>query len=304
MEVTYEREPGVHDLILVVSDTRHLMWLLKCKKNGIPIVQRLDGIHWHNREKTIFSRSRLREHARNKIMQFIRNHVADHVIYQSEFIKDFWNVKHGPTPVPHSVIHNGVDTDLFSPDGGEMIRNQGITLITVEGSLSVERIIKTPLDVWRYLVRFREDTHLLLVGELSERLRHLLPEDSRVQYLGTMPNHKLPCYIRGSSVFLSAELNPPCPNSVIEALACGVPVVGFASGALPELVPDSAGVCVDYGADPWKFEEPDIPALGEAVMHVMSDYSKYSSGARNLANERYDVNHMAASYAEVFRNIL
>ena len=59
----------------------------------------------------------------------------------------------------------------------------------------------------------------------------------------------------------SAEVNPPCPNSVIESLACGLPVIGFDSGSLKELVTDDAGCIVPYGSNPWKLETPDISAL-------------------------------------------
>ena len=44
------------------------------------------------------------------------------------------------------------------------------------------------------------------------------------------------------------------PNSVIEALACGLPVVSFDTGALPELVTPGAGRVVAYGGDPWRLD--------------------------------------------------
>ena len=51
--------------------------------------------------------------------------------------------------------------------------------------------------------------------------------------------------------------NKPCPNSVIEALASGVPVVGYNSGSLKELV-GNAGIILPYtGGDPNKMEGPN-----------------------------------------------
>ena len=46
----------------------------------------------------------------------------------------------------------------------------------------------------------------------------------------------------------------------MEALACGMPVVSFDTGALPELVTQDAGRVVAYGADAWRLEPPDIAA--------------------------------------------
>ena len=57
-----------------------------------------------------------------------------------------------------------------------------------------------------------------------------------IEWLGVVPGDKIPYYNRSAHMYFSAELNPPCPNSVIEALACGLPVVGYDTGSLQELV--------------------------------------------------------------------
>ena len=75
--------------------------------------------------------------------------------------------------------------------------------------------------------------------------------------------------MRSSHLLFSAEVNPPCPNSVIEALACGLPVVGFDTGSLSELVQGDAGRLVPYGADQWKLQKPDIPMLAEVATEVL-----------------------------------
>ena len=80
-------------------------------------------------------------------------------------------------------------------------------------------------------------------------------------FWGQFRASEIPKLARSSHLMYCAEVNPPCPNSVIEALACGLPVIGFDSGSLKELVTDDAGCVVPYGANPWKLETPDISAL-------------------------------------------
>jgi glycosyltransferase involved in cell wall biosynthesis len=50
-------------------------------------------------------------------------------------------------------------------------------------------------------------------------------------------------------MLFSADLNAACPNSVIEALACGTPVLGYDTGALPEMVPPKSGRIAHYGGN-------------------------------------------------------
>jgi glycosyltransferase involved in cell wall biosynthesis len=86
---------------------------------------------------------------------------------------------------------------------------------------------------------------------------------------------------------------------VIESLACGLPVVGFDSGSLRELVSDEAGIIVPYGADPWKLQTPNIPALAEAVTEVLRDQPRFREAARARAESALGVNGMVDSYLKV-----
>ena len=97
----------------------------------------------------------------------------------------------------------------------------------------------------------------------------------------------------------SAEINPPCPNSVIEALACGLPVAGFDSGSLRELVSDDAGRVVPYGGDPWKLDQPNVHALAEAVTEILSDQPRFRQSARARAESTLGVDGMVDEYLKV-----
>ena len=55
------------------------------------------------------------------------------------------------------------------------------------------------------------------------------------------------------------------PDTVIEALACGLPVVAFNTGAVKELVQGESGKRDIFGANSWKLEQPDIGGLAEAA---------------------------------------
>lgn len=305
IEVVYDREDGPYDLVLVVAGTRHVGWLRSCKAKGIPIVHRLDGFHCYRKKASIISKHRWVDAARNRIVQVIRDRLADHVIYQSEFTRDWWHREHGHSGKPESIVINGVDTDRFCPSENGNQPSGGISMVTVEGSFGMhERIVLTPVDTWRALTSRHDEARLSLIGELPAYMKRLIPTDRRVRYDGIVPNDTLPEFLRSATVFLSAEVNPACPNSVIEALACGAPVVAFDTGALREIVTDSAGVIVPYGGNSWTLDEPDIQGLAEAVEMVHADYAAYSRGARELALQRYTLDRMVAGYVAVFEQAL
>ncbi len=101
---------------------------------------------------------------------------------------------------------------------------------------------------------------------------------------------------RSAHLLFSADLNPACPNSVIEALACGLPVVAFDTGAMNELVLGDSGRLVPYGGDPWKLDQPDIPALAAAAAQVLHDRPRFSAAARAQAEKALGLDQMMDGY--------
>ncbi len=105
--------------------------------------------------------------------------------------------------------------------------------------------------------------------------------------------------MRSSHLLFSAEVNPPCPNSVIEALSCGLPVIGFDTGSLSELVQGDVGRLVPYGANPWKLEPPDSAALANAASEVLDQQNRFRIAARERSEAVFDVESMVDEYLKV-----
>jgi glycosyltransferase involved in cell wall biosynthesis len=86
----------------------------------------------------------------------------------------------------------------------------------------------------------------------------------------------------------------------VEALACGLPVVAFDTGALRELIPPGAGAIVAYGGDPWKLDPPDLDALARAAAETLKNQQSLSLGARNHAQESLGLDLMVQRYLDFF----
>ena len=96
----------------------------------------------------------------------------------------------------------------------------------------------------------------------------------------------------------------PCPTAVVEAMACGLPVVYAASGGTVELVGDDAGVGVSHPQS-WERDEPPAPeALAAAVREVLADRDCYAEAARRRAVERFALGPWLDRHAALFRDVV
>ena len=290
------------DCILVLAGTRHLLSLWKARRRGTRIVQRLDGINWVHRARWAGPRYTLRAIYGNWNLSFIRRRLADHVIYQSQFIKGWWEDWYRPAPVPDTVIINGVDLARYTPHGLHERPSGHQRLLVVEGSLAGGQnygLFNAVSLAEALSKKFR--TELMVVGRVDGRSRNRLKHQTafRIQFMDTTPREHIPWLMRSSHLLFSAELNPPCPNSVIEAVACGLPVVGFDTGSLSELVQGEAGRLVAYGGNPWKLQPPDIPALAEAGFEILQEQDRFRKFARERAESAFDVEKMVDQYLNV-----
>ena len=147
----------------------------------------------------------------------------------------------------------------------------------------------------------RYKIELCIVGKVDRRTKKKLEQHTtfRVRFLDAIPRDQIPWIMRSSHLLFSAEVNPPCPNSVIEALACGLPVIGFDTGSLSEIVQDYAGRLAPYGANPWKLEKPDIPALANAAIEVLEDQTRFRDFARKQAEIKLGLDKMVDEYLKV-----
>ena len=317
IEVTDDPDDPRVDFILLLAGTRNLTKLWRARKRGVPVIQRLDGINWVQRKRRTGLRYHLRAEYGNANLALIRRFLADKVIYQSEFTRNWWEDWYGRTRVPHTVIHNGVDLEIYHPnpprnDDFSRQEKRAEALITKEKTekyhlLLVEGSMAGGLDTGLlWAVRLTEalsrdlPMELLVVGRVdaARQAQILAATDAEIRFLGVLPREQIPEIDRSAHLYFSAEVNPPCPNAVIEALACGLPVLGFDTGSLAELVPPTAGKTVPYGGDVWKLDEPDFSALSAAAREILANLEKYRQGARQHAEENLGLEQMVDKYMD------
>ncbi|HSG45106.1 MAG TPA: glycosyltransferase family 4 protein [Anaerolineales bacterium] len=301
VDVTHDTSQPL-DAILVLAGTRHLLPLWKARSRGQRIVQRLNGINWVHKKRNTGLKHYLRAEYGNLILSLIRSRIATNVIYQSEFSHQWWEDWYGKTPVPSSAIHNGVDLKVYSP--GEAPSSPPYKILLVEGSLGGG--YEMGLDNAIRLTEILKKNHnlqieLVVVGKITDEHKKKVETKTQISmsWMGAVPRERIPEIDRSAHLLFSADLNAACPNSVIEALACGLPVLSFDTGALSELVIGNAGRVVPYGGDPWNFDPPDVEALASAAVEILSNQSLFRKSAREQAEKNLGLDQMVDKYLEV-----
>lgn len=304
VQVTTDLDDLPYDAVLVIGGTRDLRRLWRARRQGVRLVQRLNGMNWLHRRVRTGLRHWLRAEVGNRLLALIRARLAHAIIYQSQFAHGWWERVYGPTRVPAHEIYNGVDLAAYTPAGPHQRPAERQRLLVVEGSLGggYEMGLETAVALAEHLERaHRLNMEVMVVGRVAPTLQAVWQQRAQVplQFAGLVEREQIPALDRSAHLLYAADLNAACPNSVVEALACGLPVVSFDTGALPELVRGEAGRIVPYGGDPWRLEPPDLAGLARGAAEVLAEQERFRVGARRRAEEALGLDAMVDAYLDV-----
>lgn len=230
---------------------------------------------------------------------------ADHVLYQSEFCKRSADQFVGPPRGAWEILPNAVDVERFTPAPSAPADGPVLLLAgdQTHGPLRVELALRT---LERLVRREHPDARLVVTGELGWSPAPLAAElglADRIALVGRYAQRDAPSLFRSAHVLLHTQMNDSCPSVVLEAMACGVPVVHPASGGTVELVADEAGIGVPHRASWHRLDPPAPEAVAEAVSRVLADHDRYREAARRRASEHFGLARWLARHAELFAQL-
>ena len=248
-------------------DLRPLLWL--AKRRGAKIVVNQDGVAYPGwaGERT----DELNEPLRRVV------HAADHVVYQSAFSKRSSDEFLGEPRGTWEILPNAVDVDAFTPGPPPGRRPGRAPRRRPDAGVPPRARAR---DVPSRARRASGRAAARRAGGSSPiRSRHCAGSgsDRRSTSLAGTRRRRRPTLYRRAHVLLHTKVNDPCPTTVIEAMACGVPVAYAASGGTVELVGDEAGVGVPH---PDGYERDEPPAAGGARCRGLIACSRTVSGSR------------------------
>ena len=213
-------------------------------------------------------------------------------------IADGWAAAHLPALFGLQVtpVVKGVDVDRFSPSGPSRraaLRLEHARVVLVVARLVPIKNVALVLDAAARLKARMPEVHVVIVGDGPERdpLRaraHALDLGEAVSFIGMIPHATTAELYRSADVLAVPSTFDNSPNVVLEAMACGLPIVATDSGGAQEFVEDSAaGTIVPVG---------DVAAFADALESWLRDPARRrAAGARNRARVVADYSWRASA---------
>ena len=198
------------------------------------------------------------------------------------------------------VIPCGVDTDMFRPGVGRVEP----PLIACVARLVPVKNHALLLEACASLAAQGTPFTCVLAGDGKDRdavaaLRARLALDTAVEMVGALEQTDVRRLWQRASVGVLASTSEGMPVSLMEAAACGVPVVATAVGGVPELVVDGeTGILVPSG---------DVNKMTAALEWLLTDRelaARMGRAARRRAEERFSVTRQVDRLLELWRAIL
>jgi glycosyltransferase involved in cell wall biosynthesis len=274
-------------------DARALLWV--ARRRGAAVVVNQNGVAypgWAGVETEELNRPHRR---------VLRS--ADHVLYQSEFCKQAADEFLGEPTGTSEVLYNAVDVDHFTPAASPPANGP---VLLLGGDQTQSYRLELGLRTFARVLAREPDARLLVAGRLVSPLEPLLEElklHGRVEHVGRYAQRDAPALNRRAHLLLHTKVQDPCPSAVIEAMACGLPVVYPASGGTVELVGDEAGVGVAHPAT-WERDQPPSPdELAAAVEHLLGDLDRYAAAARRRAVDRFALEPWLDRHEDLFEEL-
>jgi glycosyltransferase involved in cell wall biosynthesis len=170
----------------------------------------------------------------------------------------------------------------FLPDGVlEEINSRNERRTGFKNCLYVGHITKTKgCDLILEVAQLMPHITFTMVGFVSEEIKQLDKPDNLV-FVGEVSKEQVVDCMNQADMFIFPTLSEGFPNVVMEAMACGLPIVATGVGAIPDMIEDKGGIIIEVG---------DINGFVTAIKHIQGNSElcdQMSTWNRTKVERRY-----------------
>ena len=205
------------------------------------------------------------------------------------------------------VIPNGVDITLFHPIAKSTAvaekRIRNLARIIYVGRLEQQKGVEVLVRAMSMLVATRGDLELTVVGaNRAERgeaevltLTRQLGLEEKIRFIDAVPLYEVPLWIATADVLVLPSFSEGFGLSLVEALACGRPVVSTTCGGPEDIVTEKVGILVPPG---------DAKALARAIAYVLDHPEKYNPmKISSYAHQRFSLEKISSQIFDLYLSL-
>ena len=210
--------------------------------------------------------------------------VADHVVFVSEWLRKIY-LNLGIEKEKTSVIMSGSDKLVFNPYGTtKKPVNRKFKILTHHWSSNWMKGFELYLELDKKLSEptLKNKIEFTYLGNVDKKYKF-----SNTKVLQPLSGLELAEEIKDHDIYITGSLNEPSGNHHIEAALCGLPVLYFNSGGIPEY-------CKGYGL------EITMENFEEKILYMI-DY--FDSFKNKMKKYPYESEKMSANYLKLFNNL-
>jgi glycosyltransferase involved in cell wall biosynthesis len=209
-----------------------------------------------------------------------------------------------PLTKGHNVVSipNPIDTDIYRPKDKIAARNKlnlpidkKIVLFAAVKASDKRKGTDYLIEASRLMAQRNNDIHFLIAGNRSEEIEQqlALPAHST----GYVSPENMPDVYNAADVFVTPSLQENLPNTIMEAMSCGTPCVGFEIGGIPEMI--------DHKQNGYVARYKVVEDLAEGLCRILeSDEAEtLSANAREKALSSYSENIVVQNYLELYGSL-
>ena len=202
---------------------------------------------------------------------------------------------------PVNRVLNGIDTELYKPGFDDSVRSElGISpqsfVIGIVASLYPIKDHVTLIEAYKRLKEIRPDSYLVIAGDGGERQRLEALSPKGVFFLGQ--RFDIPRIMRALDVFVLCSLNEGISNTILEAMASGLPVIASRAGGNPDLVRD--------GNTGRLFPVGDVETLTDRLNYYANNpeaRNEHGNQGRETAVGSHSIRSMVDGYETVWKRV-
>ncbi len=236
---------------------------------------------------------------------------SDAIVFQSQLSKDMHShFIGGIDSIKYSdVILNGVPADIFRPHSKTSVELEGYPRLVITASFRLHKRLQEAIKLTNYLhTHGYPSIKLHVIGDMDLLTQEMLKSMNLLNTIlhGVLNSDVLPNFYNSCDIGLSPSIFDPCPNSVVEMMSCGLPVITVRESGASELINIeelliTEGIKLDYHElhTLEKIPQINISDWSVVVAMVLDNMEYYRFHILDRVEKSLDMKIIAKRYAKL-----